>query len=227
MTNILISLFSLGWMEILDPQGYALIVALSSLVEKKRHVLLYIFVSYVTYASCGVLIFLGMDRILIDWFLSLTQRYPQPFFWARFGIGIAAIAGFCILGIYLFKLLTGKITMAESRIMTIRNVHPVFIAGTSFVVTVANMTGALAMIAFISVLSLEGTSTGMACVWLFIYTLFALFPKLVLYFVLFYCRGPKIEKIKKKIGPFFQIALFVIIWLFLGYLVFWGIKIIF
>ena len=222
MKAILISLLSIGWIEILDPQGYTIIIALSSMVKKRSHTLLYILVSYVTYALSGILIFLGIDRLLKDWLIRFCAEHPTGVAYGQLAIGIGCLLGFLILGKYLLDILCRKKELNLSEAFHIRSVHPLFIIGFAIVFTVCNMTGALAMVGFIAIMSAHQATLLIASIMLFLYALFSLAPKLVLYFLLYFLPGAKAARVVDKLKKIFNIVFLIILWLFLAAASWWG-----
>ena len=222
MKAILISLLSIAWIELLDPQGYTVIIALSSMVKKRTHTLLYILVSYVTYALSGILIFLGIDLVLKKWLIDIHTAYPTPIAIGQLIIGVGCLLGFLFLGKYLLDVLRKKKEVDLGGAFHIRSVHPLFIIGFAIVFTVGNMTGALAMIGFIAIMSAHEAGLLTASIMLFIYALFSLFPKLVLYYLLYFLPEGKAAGIVDKLKKIFNIIFLIIVWLFLAFASGWG-----
>lgn len=218
------AMFSLCWIEIFNPMGFAFVLALLALVRRRWHVLLYIFGSYVAYVTASIAIFIGVDRFIKGFLERLMLGNPTLVGAAQVALGACAAIGCVWMAAYLVKAAREKREMSFEKMLYIKSVRPWFIILLSFGSTWSVMGSAWAVMAYIAILVSYRATLPQASVMLSLYCLAAMLPKLAIYVLSGFFSGPRfiraMDVLKKVFTGFCMYSIPVV----LAVIAWWGLA---
>lgn len=180
MTAVIISLFTLGMIDMLDPYGITTLLILLQMVRKDWHVLVKVWSSYLTYWLAAVGVYFGVSAYLLRFFEQLPKAHPLPTGIIALVLGSLSLAGAVILSIRLWR---NWATMDQdiSKIIYIKSVHPVFLFFFGVFSVLSNLPACWPLFSYIAVLLPARQDPLTIVLLLGIFTLFSKIPQLVVY----------------------------------------------
>lgn len=224
MNTILISLFSIAWIDMLNPAGISMVMLLIPIVKKHWHVLLFIFGTYIAYLSAGIAVFFGVDRFLKSFYLSLCADYPRQTAIAKLCIGIVCIIGFVLMVRYLVKAAKEHRELSMNDMLKIKSVSPVFIVLLAFGSTWSEIFACVPLLTFIGIMSANNVTVSSAAGYLSVFCIFMMIPLLLIYILYFVVNGEKLQKILNVVRKIMTAFCFYCIPVLFAIGAWWGIK---
>lgn len=224
MKTAILSIFAFGWIDFFNPVAISMVMVLTPLVKKNWHILLYIFGSYIAYATASIGIFFGVDKYLVKIYDNLCLNYPLQTGIAKGIIGIISLIGSILMIRFLVKAAKEKRALSMNSMLMIKSIAPWFIVALSFGSTWSNMFGAVALFAYIGVLMSNNIQFATASILLPVFCLFSVVPTMLVYILSTKFKGEKFQRIISKIRTVMTGFCFYSIPVLLVFIAWWGIA---
>lgn len=221
MTTAIISLFSIGAFDMLDPYGITTTLMLLQLVRKDWHVLMSVWVSYLTYWLSAIGVYYGVHQLLTKKIHWLIMTYPFETGLLNLAIGIFCLAGAILLGVRVVRNWS-SLDQDISKVLFIRSVHPFVLAIWSVGSVWGNMTAAWPLFGYLGILVAEDLPITTVVILLAFFTFFSILPSLAVYAFYRHLEADRFAFIMSRVKKWLSRLCLAIIPVFLLAVSIWG-----
>lgn len=200
MSELTALMFSYGFLDCLNPATITFMVTLLASVKKKWHALLFVFGVFTSYFTTGFLAYLGVDKYLKKFFITLIINNSKTFAIIEFVAAFCLLSICIILVIKVIKIIINKEKKAVKPSPVFDLTSPYFILGISLLVTIGDALTALPYVAFIATLISKNLTIAVSAIYLITFCLIYVTPIILLFVLYRFLNG----KIFKKIELFMK-----------------------
>lgn len=219
---MIISLITLGWMDMVVPTGIAITILLLSMAKKRSHALYYIFGGYFTYAIASVMVYLGADIYLRRLWDYLITTYPLYVTLVKLAMGVGAGVGFILTTVYFVRVMKRKKGGDMDKVLRIKSVHPVSILLIGVLQYLMLFPGCFNMFAFIAIMVSNRVPLPGAIAYICVFCLFSILPKVAVYVLSIALDGERFERVLAGMRKVVSVMFFVSTPLMFLFISLWG-----
>jgi hypothetical protein len=223
MTAVIVSLLTLGAIDMLDPYGMTTTLMLLQLVRKDWHVLVKIWSAYFAYWLTSVGLYYGVTEYLLRYIHFFQSDFPVLIGIFQLIIGIIALLGAIILTIRLIRNWSGM-GSDISKVIYFKSVHPLFLVGYSVVTVWSSIPTLWPLYSFISVLIPASLPMIAIVLLLGVFTLFSKIPQLLVYSLYKKLEAERFSRIMGGMKRVLSRALLIVIPIVLLLVAVWGLS---
>ena len=216
--------FSLGWIDFVVPTDITIVMLLASMVKKHWHILIYIISYYAAYVSVAVAVYFGVDKYLVGFYRDICAKYPTAIGIGKIVIGVGALIGAIFVARYLIRKLKAHQTLNMTTMVHIQSAAPWFLVVFAFGYVWSGIYACYPLLCFIGILAGQEIPFAAGTFWLALFCLFATLPQLIIYILLRFAKGSKVQKILDILTKVMTYICFYAIPFLLLYVAWWGVS---